>query len=73
MIHWCVHQKDIQLLHLVVVADFLRNVILTINVKKIWFCNKEAKCLVVDYGNLKTDPERIDAMKNFEIPITAKQ
>jgi hypothetical protein len=55
------------------VVQTLREANLTINLGKSAFCRKELKYLgyVVDAQGLRTDPEKIEAIKNFPRPTNA--
>lgn len=57
------------------VAECLRTAGLTINVDKSHFCMKEIKYLgyIVGNGCIKTDPEKVCAIKEFPEPKTVKQ
>lgn len=57
------------------VAVCLKNAGLTINVEKSKFCMKEIRYLgyIVGNGCLKTDPDKVQAVKNFPTPATVKQ
>lgn len=57
------------------VYERLRDAGLTINLKKSEFCKAELKYLgyMVDSQGLRTDPIKIDSIKNFPVPKNAKQ
>ena len=57
------------------VSDCLRAANLTINVEKSKFCQREIKYLGYRVGNgsLKTDPDKVDAIRNFPLPKSPKQ
>lgn len=57
------------------VAECLRNANLTINVDKSKFCMKEIRYLgyIVGNGCLKTDPDKVQAIRDFPMPKTKKQ
>lgn len=56
------------------VFERLRNAGLTINLKKCEFCKSELKYLgyMIDSKGLRTDPNKIESIKNFPIPKNAK-
>lgn len=56
------------------VANNLRRANLTINVGKSHFCRREVNYLghIVGNGGIRTDPEKISAIKNFPVPKTIK-
>ncbi len=57
------------------VATLLRKANLTINLEKSRFVMKEIKYLgyLVGEQGLRTDPEKIEAITKFPVPINAKQ
>lgn len=57
------------------VYERLRDAGLTINLKKSEFCKSELKYLgyLVDSQGLRTDPIKIESIKNFPVPKNAKQ
>lgn len=58
-----------------VVAKRLRDANLTININKSHFALSECKFLgfLVGQGGLRADPAKIDAVKNFPVPVSVKQ
>ncbi|XP_041448138.1 uncharacterized protein K02A2.6-like, partial [Drosophila obscura] len=58
-----------------VLANRLSLAGLTINVEKSKFCLKEVKYLghVIGYGTIQTDPEKVEAIRNFPVPRSVKQ
>lgn len=57
------------------IATYLRQANLTINIAKSKFCMKEIKYLgfIIGDGQIKTDPGKVIAIKQFPIPSTVKQ
>ncbi|XP_055840052.1 uncharacterized protein LOC129907729 [Episyrphus balteatus] len=66
-------EEHVQLLE--ILAGRLKEAGLTMNVQKSKFCFKELKYLgyIVGDGCLKTDPEKVAAIRDFPTPATSKQ
>lgn len=71
----CSSDFDSHLQHLTEVATCLSNAGLTINLEKSKFCQREVRYLgfIIDQGELRTDPQKVQALLDFPVPTTAKQ
>ena len=63
--------------HLIVLKELasrLKQAGLTINVEKSKFCRQEVKYLghVIGHGTIKTDPEKVSAIKEFPVPRSVR-
>lgn len=57
------------------IASYLRQANLTINIAKSKFCMLEIKYLefIIGYGQLKADPQKVSAIKEFPPPTSVRQ